>query len=98
MLTKFPACADRKTRSRDNRFQESNMSGPGDGMTDSVANIAGAIADAMRESLQRTLNPQPQVAPGSQNPRPSASPRLRKPPTSSNVGIGSLYERVSAVG
>ena len=26
------------------------MSGPGDGMTDSVANIAGAIADAVRET------------------------------------------------
>ena len=73
------------------------MSGTGDGMTDSVANIAGAIADAVRESLQRTLTPQPHVAPGSQNPRPSASP-TRQPPTTSNVSIGSLYERVSAVG
>lgn len=68
-------------------------------MSDCVPTIAGAIADAVRESLHHTLTPQPQVMPGLLITGPSSdsasSSSWRQPDNSATtVGTGSLYQCV----
>ena len=68
------------------------MSASGGGTSDSVATIAGVIAEAVREGLQRTLS--------SRSPGPSqnASPSALQSGGLLSHDNSSLYQRVSAVG
>ena len=67
-----------------------------DGTSDSVAAIAGAIAEAVREGINRTLTPQQLVSPdGAPEAGPSESPISNR---ATGVGRVSLYQRVSGLG
>ena len=80
-----------------------SASGTGsDGTSASVAAIAGAIAEVVRESINRTLTPQPSVFPGrAQDTSPSVSPFVAQPPSNAATSVGTaanLYQRVATLG